>query len=59
MACFRRCDINGMLDESTLYNIGNRSTCEWWEDSLTAVVTYDEEHEGPWLTGINVTLAGG
>ncbi|CAM9935318.1 unnamed protein product [Scytosiphon promiscuus] len=53
------CDINRMLDESTLYTFGNQSTCHWSEDSLTAVVTYDVDHEGLWLTGKNVTLAGG
>lgn len=48
-----------MLDESTLSSFGNQTTCEWSEDSLMAVVAYNEKQEGPWLTGINVTLAGG
>ncbi|CAM9093541.1 unnamed protein product, partial [Hapterophycus canaliculatus] len=53
------CDVSRLLDESTLYTFGNQSTCEWSEDSLMAVVTYDEPLEESRLTGVNVTLAGG
>ncbi|CAM9646533.1 unnamed protein product [Scytosiphon promiscuus] len=55
----RRCDISRMLGESILNTFGNQSTCEWSEDSLTAVVTYDETYEGSWLAGMNITLADG
>ncbi|CAM9254652.1 unnamed protein product, partial [Ectocarpus sp. 4 AP-2014] len=53
------CAIERVLDEDTRATVGNQSTCEWSEDSLTAVITYDDAFVGSWDAGANITLAGG
>ncbi|CAM9178731.1 unnamed protein product [Ectocarpus fasciculatus] len=53
------CDIERVLDEKTRTTFGNQSTCEWSEDSLTAVIIYDDAYVDSWDAGVNITLAGG
>ncbi|CAM9281097.1 unnamed protein product, partial [Ectocarpus sp. 8 AP-2014] len=53
------CAIERVLDEDTRTTFGNQSTCDWSEDSLTAVITYDDAYADSWEAGVNITLASG
>ncbi|CAM9247691.1 unnamed protein product, partial [Ectocarpus sp. 12 AP-2014] len=53
------CNIERVLDEDTRTTFGNQSTCDWSEDSSTAVITYDEAYADSWDAGVNITLASG
>ncbi|CAM9220320.1 unnamed protein product [Ectocarpus sp. 12 AP-2014] len=53
------CNIEKVLDKDTRTTFGNQSTCEWSEDSSTAVITYDDARADSWVAGVNITLASG
>ncbi|CAM9462230.1 unnamed protein product [Ectocarpus sp. 4 AP-2014] len=53
------CNVERVLDEDTRTTFGNQSTCDWSEDSSTAVITYDDAYADSWDAGVNITLASG
>ncbi|CAM9229815.1 unnamed protein product, partial [Ectocarpus fasciculatus] len=56
----RRCDIASLLDESTRKFFGeNTTTCQWSDESIEAVVGFNETSVVTWDPAPNITLAGG